>query len=60
MGFNTVIIQVRPYADSFFPSNIYPPSSYVTSDYSNDFEYDPIKIFVNEAKKVLENYKKEE
>lgn len=51
LGFNTVIVQVRPYADSFFPSEIFPPSRYVTADYAYDFEYDPIKILVEEAKK---------
>ena len=50
MGFNTIIVQVRPYADSFFPSELFPPSRYVTADYSNDFEYDPIKILIEEAK----------
>ena len=51
MGFNTIIVQVRPYADSFFPSDIFPPSRYVTADYSNNFEYDPIKVLIEEAKK---------
>ncbi|MBQ4116177.1 MAG: family 10 glycosylhydrolase, partial [Clostridia bacterium] len=50
-GFNTVFLQVRPYADSFYPSSYYPPSKYVTGSYSNSFSYDPIKIIIDEAHK---------
>ncbi len=46
-GFNTVILQVRPYADSFYPSDIYPPSKYVTGSYANNFTYDAVEIFVD-------------
>lgn len=49
LGFNTVIVQLRPYADSFYPSEIYPPSSVVTGSYSADFNYDPTEILVNLA-----------
>ncbi len=49
-GFNTVIIQLRPYADSFYPSNYYPPSSYAVGVYSKDFLYDPFAITVSIAK----------
>ncbi len=48
-GFNTVIVQVRPYADSFYPSEYYPPSKYVTGDYAKSFIYDPIAIIIEEA-----------
>ena len=48
-GFNTVILQVRPYADSFYPSEIYPPSRYVTGSYQNDFLYDPLPIIIEKA-----------
>ncbi|MBR6682434.1 MAG: family 10 glycosylhydrolase, partial [Clostridia bacterium] len=48
-GFNTVILQTRPYADSFYPSQICPPSKYVTGSYKNNFSYDPIKILIEEA-----------
>ncbi len=50
-GFNTLIVQTRPYADSFYPSNICPPSKYVTGSYKKDFTYDPIKILLEEAHK---------
>ncbi len=50
-GFNTLIVQTRPYADSFYPSEICPPSKYVTGSYSKGFTYDPIKILIEEAHK---------
>ena len=48
-GFNTLIVQTRPYADSFYPSEVYPPSKYVTGSYKKNFSYDPIKILIEEA-----------
>jgi len=48
-GFNTIFVQVRPYADSFYPSKIYPPSSYVVGAYGNSFSYDPFKILIDKA-----------
>ncbi len=51
-GFNTVIVQVRPYADSFYPSEYYPPSKYVTGSYKNGFDYDPVQIIIEEAHKL--------
>lgn len=45
-GYNTVIIQLRPYADSMYPSEVYPPSRYAVGSYAGVFEYDPIEIFV--------------
>lgn len=51
-GFNTVFLQVRPNADSFYPSEYYPPSKYVTGSYSNSFNYDPIEIIIEEAHKM--------
>lgn len=51
-GFNTVFLQVRPNADSFYPSEYYPPSKYVTGSYSNSFNYDPIEIIIEEAHKT--------
>ena len=50
-GFNTLIVQTRPYADSFYPSEVYPPSKYVTGSYKKNFSYDPIKILIEEAHK---------
>lgn len=49
LGFNTVILQVRPNADSMYPSEYYPMSSYVVGKYGIEAEYDPVEIFVEEA-----------
>lgn len=51
MGFNTVIFQVRPYGDSLYPSEIYPPSAVAIGEYGRDFVYDPFEIVVDEAHK---------
>ena len=48
-NFNTVIFQVRPYADSMYPSDIYPPCSIATGSYGTEHEYDPFEILVREA-----------
>ncbi len=45
-GFNTVFLQTRPYADSFYPSEYYPPSRFTVGKYGNGFKYDPIEIIV--------------
>jgi len=50
-GYNTVVIQVRPFADSFYPSDFYPPSSFVTGSYDKNFSYDPLEILVDLAHK---------
>ncbi len=47
--YNTVIFQMRPYADSMYPSEICPPSYITTGSYSNGFDYDPVEILVAEA-----------
>ena len=40
IGINTIIVQVRPYADSFYPSEIYPMSKYVVGRYGGSTQYD--------------------
>ena len=52
MGFNTVIVQVRPYGDSMYPSEYFPPSSYVVASYGKSFSYDPFEIIVAQARKL--------
>lgn len=52
MGINTVFLQVRPNGDSLYPSEIFPASSYAVGLLGADFEYDPIEIFINEAKRA--------
>ena len=48
-GFNTVIVQVRPNADSMYPSEYYPASQYVVGAYGNVMIYDPLEILIEEA-----------
>lgn len=49
MGFNTVFVQVRPYADSIYPSALYPPSACAVGSYGNAVEYDPFAILIEMA-----------
>ncbi len=50
-GFNTVYLQMRPYGDALYPSEVYPPSPYVCngSGYNGSFAYDPLEIFLEIA-----------
>ena len=50
-GFNTVFLQMRPFGDALYPSDVYPPSPYVTSStsYNGSFSYDPLKVFIEIA-----------
>ena len=48
-GYNSVIVQVRPYADSYYPSEYYPVSNYVSGTFGNEDIYDPIEILVELA-----------
>ena len=50
MGFNTVFLQLRPNADSMYPSKIYPQSGYVTGLYGRPADYDPVEILVELAR----------
>ncbi|MBQ8381815.1 MAG: family 10 glycosylhydrolase [Clostridia bacterium] len=49
LGFNTIFLQVRPNADSMYPSDYYPMSKYVVGAYGREVSYDPVAIFVEEA-----------
>ena len=49
LGFNTVIVQVRPFADSMYPSEFYPMSSMVVGSYGKNASYDPFAIVIEEA-----------
>ena len=51
-GFNTLIVQMRPNTDSFYPSEYYPPSIYAVGAYGNSFSYDPIEILIDEAHNI--------
>ena len=48
-GINTVIVQVRPYMDSMYPSEFYPMSKYVVGNYGEEAVYDPFSILIEEA-----------
>lgn len=48
-GFNTVFLQIRPNADSMYPSAFYPTSAYVTGGLGTPTEYDPVAIIVELA-----------
>lgn len=48
-GYNTVIVQVRPYADSFYPSDLYPVSNFVSGEYGDEDIYDPFEIIIDLA-----------
>ncbi len=48
-GCNTVIVQVRPNADSMYPSEFYPMSKYVVGSYGLKAKYDPFAIMIEEA-----------
>lgn len=50
-GFNTIIVQVRPNGDSFYPSEYYCPSEFVVSAYGQEFKYDMLRIFIKTAHK---------
>ncbi len=49
LGFNTVIVQVRPNTDSFYPSAYYPWSYYAVYKYGKISSYDPLEIMIREA-----------
>lgn len=48
-GLNTVIVQVRPYSDAFYPSEIFPWSAYLTGTQGKDPGYDPLAVLVERA-----------
>lgn len=52
-GYNTVLFQVRPFADSFYKSEFYPLSYFVSGSYANqdDLPYDVVEITIKEAHK---------
>ena len=49
-GYNTVVLQLRPNADSIYPSDVYPASKYAVGSYANGFTYDPVAIIVEMCK----------
>lgn len=51
-GFNTIMVQVRPNGDSFYPSSYYPYSKYIVGSYGNTSSYDPFQVIIDEAQKL--------
>ena len=49
MGFNTVTVQVRPCADAFYASSLFPSSQYCFDFQGADMPYDPLKIMCDAA-----------
>lgn len=49
LGLNTVIVQVRPYADAIYPSEYFEWSYLATGTEGSDPGFDPLKILVREA-----------
>jgi uncharacterized lipoprotein YddW (UPF0748 family) len=50
-GLNSVVVQVRPTADSFWPSPVEPWSKYLTGTQGQDPGYDPLRFAVRQAHK---------
>lgn len=49
MGLNTVILQVRPFADALYESDLFPWSNAITGTQGESGGYDPLAIMVNAA-----------
>ncbi len=49
-GFNTVFLQIRPYADSMYPSEYFPMSAHVVGRTGGQAQYDPVEIIVRLAR----------
>lgn len=50
-GLNTVIVHVRPFSDSFYDSDIFPWSQYLTGEQGRAPQYDPLKIVTELSEK---------
>lgn len=48
-GFNTLVVQVRPFSDSFYPSQYYPWSKWASGELGKALDYDPVQILREEA-----------
>ncbi|MGR5922216.1 family 10 glycosylhydrolase [Bacillus paranthracis] len=48
---NAVIVQIKPTADAFYPSNYGPWSEYITVHKEKDPGYDPLAFMIEEAHK---------
>ncbi|WP_195571192.1 family 10 glycosylhydrolase [Paenibacillus sp. 1001270B_150601_E10] len=51
MGLNAVYVQIRPTADSFYPSKLFPWSQWLTGTQGKDPGYDPLAFMIEETHK---------
>lgn len=51
LGINTVFLQVRPFCDAMYRSELFPWSEYLTGKQGGAVDYDPLEIAVTEAHK---------
>ena len=51
MGLNAVIVQIKPSADSFYPSEYAPWSEYLTGEQGQDPGYNPLAFMIGETHK---------
>lgn len=49
LGINTLIVQVRPFADALYDSSYFPWSAYISGAQGESPGYDPLEIMVSEA-----------
>ena len=49
LGMNRVLVQVRPFADAIYPSELFPWSDLCTGTQGQDPGYDPLAILVEQA-----------
>lgn len=50
-GFNTLIVQVRPFGDALYPSKLYPASHILTGEQGKSPGYDALKIMCESCRK---------
>ncbi len=50
VGITDVFVQVRPFADAFYPSNIFPSSAYVASEQGGPMPFDVFGLITERAK----------
>jgi len=52
LGINTITVQVRPCADSFYKSEYFPTSKYCFGVQGSELLYDPLEIIISTAHKL--------
>lgn len=48
-GFNHIFLQVRPFSDAFYKSEIFPWSKYISGEEGKSPGYDPLAVFIKVA-----------